>query len=98
MTDGEQQAEIAAMVAEKNALRREICCLENKQERIRNALSEVLSAMKAGHRLSVMRNEGIVASGDGAILPPVESILETQNRLLDARKRLEVVTQRLDGV
>ena len=98
MTDGEQQAEIAAMVAEKNALRRKVSCLENKQERIRNALSEVLSTMNVGQRLSVMRNEWIVASGDGAILPPVESHLETQNRLLDAKKRLEVVTQRLDGV
>ena len=97
MTESERQIEIAAMVTERNTLRREITCLENKLERIVEALRGVIAAIASKKKLHVIQGDGI-ASFEGATLPPINDILETQNRLVEAEDRLALLDQRIDGV
>ena len=98
MIDAEKQAEIGAMVTERNALRREIACLDNKLERIMRALSEVSAAIGGKGKLHVVQGDGISIGLDGATLPPIEVIMETQDRRVDAKERVAVLDQRIDGV
>ena len=98
MTREEQNAELIAMVAERNALRREIVCLENKLERIAQALRQVNAAIGAKSKLHVIQGDGIAAGIDGVTLPPISDILETQNRRIEAEERLAVLNWRIDGV
>ena len=98
MTEGDKAAEIAAMVTERNALRREIACIENKLDRIMRALSEVSGVLGGSGKLHVVQGDGISIGLDGATLPPIEVIRETQNRLVAAKARVAVLDQRIDGV
>ena len=96
MTKDEQQSEIAAMVTKRNELRRTVACLEQKLDRISEALSEVRSAIREGEPLRSTTDGEIFAAGDGTPLPPVAEIARAQNDLLDASRRLEEVERRLE--
>lgn len=98
MTENEKQVEIAAMVTERNELRRKINCLENKQDRISKALAEIKTALASSQKISAIQGGGIVASADGAELPPVAEILDTHNQIVDAKARVEVLTERINNV
>ena len=98
MTKGEQENEIAAMVAERNQLRRTIACLDNKLDRIEKALLHVGGAIRNRKRIYAVRDEGITGLENGPPLPPVAEIMETQNQRLDAKQRLDEVERRIDSV
>lgn len=100
MTDAEKRNEIAAMVVERNELRRTITCLTNKLDRIATALAQVAAAVKAEEPLSIVAGDsrGIAAGQDGVMLPPGEEIVETQTSLIVARERLAELERRIDSV
>lgn len=64
MNDDEQQAEIAAMVMERNSVRRDVNCLENKLDRIKHAMSLVQSGLGTDRKL-------VAIQGGGLPLPPI---------------------------
>lgn len=100
MTDGQNPGDIAALLAERNELRREIAGRESKWSRIRLAFGQVREDMELGKRLHKVTGEesGIIGRLDGAPLPEIGEILETHNRLLDARVELEEIERQLDSV
>ena len=98
MTDEERQAEIAAIVRERNSLRRDVICLENKLDRVKRAMSLVQSGLGTDRKLVAIQGGGIAASTDAPEMPPANEILEAQNQLVAAKARLDVLNSRLDGV
>ncbi len=98
MTENEKNNEIGVMVSERNELRRTIVCLENKLDRITQALSKTQSSIAAKDSLSLNTDGEIVFDNDLSTLPTPADIADVQNRRLDAENRLQELEKRLNSV
>ncbi len=87
------------MVRERNDLHRKIACLENKRGRITTALAGVERAIRHQVQICPVDTGSIISLGSNLpALPPVSEIMETQNNLLNAKRRLGDLERRIASI